>query len=720
MRITRIKKRDGRELPFEKAKIQSAVERAQRAAGIDDEQAARDVADIVEMALTRRYFGEGRVVANAARAVPGIEEIQDLVEQALVELGHAAVAKTYILYRDRRAQIRAAEAEEAAHAVGADATRTARGPRVQVSGGLEAWRRSRIVAALMDETDLPRARAEEVALRVEERVFALGVKRLSTALIRELVDNELVELGLSQALRRHRPVGLPRHDLRRLLGTGRRDAARATAAQHEPSADVTARVAGEILRRFALEDVLTETAAEHHLSGEIHVEDLEYPHQALWSSIPCEHLLRGTPSVRAAFDMLDEVAEAARATSRGIVLEGGEALVAALAKSSRSGSLPAFLSALSAVACASGRRVDLHLAGHPSAALSALIEECAALEDEGRAQWGPRIFVDAADLLHSVEAPPAPTLSRAVETLLARGRLVPTWSSARRVCVGPGSPRTARERGVLHSGGAVALNLPRAARRAGPWREDALLENIALNVEAALDALVALRDFQRNSSTRTFERRGRVTYALTPVGLREALRWLCDGEVRSESAERVVAFVFEAAARFAAARGLDVVVTPYFGEAAAVRFASLDAELFHVAQPLLFEGAAPGASGARGGDPYSCGFELASADPGAASTALLPAQAGIARAIEYGAFHPPSLLAALSSPSAPQPALDALLRLERARSRPRTGTHALYALPPLLGEHDDPDSNHAAPVAAHAHASQGLYSDPDPSRSGLS
>ena len=41
--------------------------------------------------------------------VPTIEEIQDAVEKILIENGHAAVAKAYILYRDEAARRRAAQ-----------------------------------------------------------------------------------------------------------------------------------------------------------------------------------------------------------------------------------------------------------------------------------------------------------------------------------------------------------------------------------------------------------------------------------------------------------------------------------------------------------------------------------------------------------------------------------------------------------------------------------
>jgi hypothetical protein len=108
-----------------------------------------------------------------------------------------------------------------------------------------------------------------------------------------------------------------------------------------------------------------------------------------------------------------------------------------------------------------------------------------------------------------------------------------------------------------------------------------------------------------------------VSYAIVPVGLREALRLVADGELRPEQAARLHSFLGEAVQRFAKQRGLPVVLTPFFGERAALRFAALDREFFQVSQPLLFESAshsgALDAGGASG--PYSTGLDLARRGP---------------------------------------------------------------------------------------------------------
>lgn len=94
--ITKIRKRDGREVPFNIEKIASAVFKAASATGGKDYKTAMDLAE--------------RVVAYIEKAmdkrVPDVEEIQDAVEKVLIETGHARTAKEFILYRAERTKVR--------------------------------------------------------------------------------------------------------------------------------------------------------------------------------------------------------------------------------------------------------------------------------------------------------------------------------------------------------------------------------------------------------------------------------------------------------------------------------------------------------------------------------------------------------------------------------------------------------------------------------------
>lgn len=94
--ITKIRKRDGREVPFNIEKIASAVFKAASATGGKDYGTAMELAEKVVS-----YIED-----SMRNKVPGVEEIQDAVEKVLIETGHARTAKEFILYRAERTKRR--------------------------------------------------------------------------------------------------------------------------------------------------------------------------------------------------------------------------------------------------------------------------------------------------------------------------------------------------------------------------------------------------------------------------------------------------------------------------------------------------------------------------------------------------------------------------------------------------------------------------------------
>lgn len=642
MKIRRIKKRDGREVPFDKQKIAEAVGKAQAAVGEQDPLFAGEVSDVVELALRRRYQG-------VDEPVPGIEEIQDLVELALIELGHASVAKAYILYRDRRARIRNVLA------VHGEDSSSGRAPRVQVSGALESWSKGRIVAALMNEAELPRPTAEAVAAHVEARVFDSGLKRISTALIRELVDNELVDMGLSQALKRTRSLSVPRHDLARWLGEG--------------GGELEGALTSRVLERHALEDLFSEECADALLAGEFWVEDLGAFHRPLSRSIPLELFARSGAQSEGLFGELAQIgAELARVRDT-LVLDDAAGELAALPRNL----LGPLLRSLEALAVAQGRRVELCFAPlsgsvRASAQLARIVIEIARLDVENAAALRASISIRDLAALSEEDAEAATAVARTLES----GRVLPSWQAEELRVAGGGMLRLPRERGVLTLASAVALNLPRAARRAGAWREDAFFEEVARMLERALDALVELeRGASRPREVRSVLR-GRVQQIVSPVGLAEALRTLGDGELRGEQHARVLAFLSEAVSRLGEARGLAVMLSPLHSARAAARFSALDRLQFPARQPMLFGDAA--------GDPaqpeqYAAGFEV-----GRQAAALGIAQlALVMNSVPCGQILPGRGWT-----------LAQLVQADELRARTRGAVHPLVVLPGALNAGGDP------------------------------
>ncbi len=96
MAVEKVMKRDGRIVPFDKERIKWAVHRAMLEVGVHDEKLLNKVVRRVVRRVNELYDGQ----------VPNIENIQDIVELELMRAGLFNVAKAYILYRKRKAEIR--------------------------------------------------------------------------------------------------------------------------------------------------------------------------------------------------------------------------------------------------------------------------------------------------------------------------------------------------------------------------------------------------------------------------------------------------------------------------------------------------------------------------------------------------------------------------------------------------------------------------------------
>jgi len=96
-----IRKRDGREVPFDDSKITDAIFLAARAVGGEDRQTAMELTIEALKELKKKYNGGSF----------GVEDVQDVVEKVLIEAGHARTAKAYILHRDKRTRMRDAKSD---------------------------------------------------------------------------------------------------------------------------------------------------------------------------------------------------------------------------------------------------------------------------------------------------------------------------------------------------------------------------------------------------------------------------------------------------------------------------------------------------------------------------------------------------------------------------------------------------------------------------------
>ncbi len=93
MAITKIRKRDGDVVDFDKEKIVNAIFKSAQAVGGSDREESARVADHAVELLGQKFKED---------YTPTVEDVQDIVEKALIDTGHATTAKSYILYRHRK------------------------------------------------------------------------------------------------------------------------------------------------------------------------------------------------------------------------------------------------------------------------------------------------------------------------------------------------------------------------------------------------------------------------------------------------------------------------------------------------------------------------------------------------------------------------------------------------------------------------------------------
>ncbi len=119
-----VQKRSGEIVAFDFERIASVVTKAMNAAG----EGSPDEAEIV----AQKVLGElSKITRKFKNFVPAVEGIQDMVENALIELDYAKTAKSFILYRAERARMRQHEGRvvpEEVKALAAESKKSFRNP----------------------------------------------------------------------------------------------------------------------------------------------------------------------------------------------------------------------------------------------------------------------------------------------------------------------------------------------------------------------------------------------------------------------------------------------------------------------------------------------------------------------------------------------------------------------------------------------------------------
>lgn len=264
-------------MDFDIEKIAAAIFKAARSVGGEDYARARALAEkVVE-----------HLYAERGPHIPTVDEIGDAVEKVLIEHGHAQTAKAYILYREERARARRRHAATIKPRVGANRDTTEFALFVRASDDtIRGWDRSRISRALVREANLDPETAEEIAREVEEIIINSNVRRVTSSLVRELVNAKLIEHGLEEHRRRHARLGVPLSDVENLILYKNRENAN---TPHNPEA-TNMTLAEWTLKQFALTSVFDPDIADAHTWGDIHLHDLGFINRPYCSGQSLEYV----------------------------------------------------------------------------------------------------------------------------------------------------------------------------------------------------------------------------------------------------------------------------------------------------------------------------------------------------------------------------------------------------------------------------------------------
>lgn len=99
--VRRVRKRNGSIVDYDNSKIAEAIYKAAQSVGGSNKAESFRIAKIVEEELTLSDSN-----------THDVEEVQDTVERVLIKQGHAKTAKSYILHRARRAEVRDMESNK--------------------------------------------------------------------------------------------------------------------------------------------------------------------------------------------------------------------------------------------------------------------------------------------------------------------------------------------------------------------------------------------------------------------------------------------------------------------------------------------------------------------------------------------------------------------------------------------------------------------------------
>lgn len=258
-RIRQIRRDDGSLVPFRERKIADAVEEALKVAGTGDRVLADELAGVVTLFLENYH----------AESVPSLGDIEEMMGRVLRETGHTRAARALEELQHERRRLRE------------ELVVRSSGPGSGGGAGDEgqAYDRAVLVRGLVEDREIPEVLGEEIAAAVEQRLIRSGLKSVTTAFLRELVEYELRDRGIEPGAGDERLPGPRRAEFQRAL--------RGEAGPGLPER----RLSAPGFHAFALGGIHSPPVAKAHLESRIHVHGLDDPLRVERVRVPAALLL---------------------------------------------------------------------------------------------------------------------------------------------------------------------------------------------------------------------------------------------------------------------------------------------------------------------------------------------------------------------------------------------------------------------------------------------
>jgi len=287
-------KRSGLVVPFSWQKIELAIDRAveevsRKHSVAKNEGLSSKVAGQVLQQLSSPQSEFFVHPDENGKRTPKIEDVQDLVEILLAENGETLTVAAYKRYRKQREMARRNIRVRDGDAKGSiDVTDASLLLVESATNNINLpWDRKRIVKQIIHKTDLSVELAINIAKSVENRIIASDMTVINTTLIRELVNNELMERGHSQQLRDLSLYRVSKDYLENLMFT--KSTENSNIVNNNPEA-VNLGIAELVLKQWALDTIFSPEVKRAHDTGAVHVHDLGYPTRVYCSSHSIEYV----------------------------------------------------------------------------------------------------------------------------------------------------------------------------------------------------------------------------------------------------------------------------------------------------------------------------------------------------------------------------------------------------------------------------------------------